>query len=317
MRVGHNPAVFVEKVGQPAEITIAVLSCIPFISGYYEQSLEVLQTCLNSIHENTPEAHDLMVFDNHSCREVREYLKGAFEQGIIQSLVLSNKNIGKIGAWNFIFGAAQGEYVVFCDGDIGYRPGWLRASLELFETFPKVGMVTARPLRTSMQYSSATLEWASKLPGVLAEGQFLEWEDYWEHSSSVGISEKQGRINFPRRKDYRLVYKGKAALVGGTHFQFMARSELLKSIIPLPSEQPMRGERELEVKINAMGYLRLLTTKAFIWHMGNRPSLPGQAVAGAPRRKSMLKRLLHLPGIRHVLLWLNNQIFRLYFFNVE
>src|SRR5512137_1565174 len=131
MRVGHNPARFVEKVAQPAGITVTVVSCIPFLSGYYEQSLDVLKACLNSIHENTPELHDLMLFDNHSCPEVRQYLQEAYDQGVIQYLVLSDKNIGKIGAWNFMFGAAQGEYVVFSDSDILYRPGWLAASLEL------------------------------------------------------------------------------------------------------------------------------------------------------------------------------------------
>jgi cellulose synthase/poly-beta-1,6-N-acetylglucosamine synthase-like glycosyltransferase len=151
MRVGQNPARFVEKVEQPANITLAVVNCIPFVSGYYEQSLNVLKACLTSIHENTPEAHDLMVFDNHSCKEVRQYLQQAYEQGVIQFLILSDKNIGKIGAWNTMFGAAQGEYVVFSDGDILFHPGWLPASMELFKTFPNTGMVTARPFRTSHQ----------------------------------------------------------------------------------------------------------------------------------------------------------------------
>ena len=74
MRIGHNPARFVEKVAQPAAITVTVVNCIPFLSGYFEQSLAVLKACLNSIHENTPESHDLMVFDNHSCRENSEML---------------------------------------------------------------------------------------------------------------------------------------------------------------------------------------------------------------------------------------------------
>jgi len=151
MRVGHNPARFVEKVAQPAEITVTVVNCIPFLSGYYEQSLDVLKMVIDSLNATRAEAHpyDVMIFDNHSCAEVREYLKEASDQAKIQYLIFSDTNIGKIGAWNFIFGAAQGKYVVFSDGDILYRPGWLQASLELFETFPNVGMVTARPYRAS------------------------------------------------------------------------------------------------------------------------------------------------------------------------
>ena len=78
----------------------------------------------------------------------------------------------------------------------------------------------------------------------------------------------------------------------------------------------MRGERALDLAINEMSYLRLNTEKTFVFHMGNR--LPDLISAVAvSKHKSLLQRLLWLPGIRHILLWLNNQIFRLYFFNVE
>ena len=67
-----------------------------------------------------------------------------------------------------------------------------------------------------------------------------------------------------------------------------------------------------------MGHLRLNTEKALVMHMGNRlPEFGSSVTKPAPQKKSILRRLLWLPGIRHFLLWLNNQIFRLYFFNVE
>ncbi len=320
MRVGHNPARFVEKVAQPAGITVAVVNCIPFLSGYYEQGLDVLKTVIKSLHATREAAHpyDVMVFDNHSCSEVRAYLQEAFRDGNIQYLVLSDTNIGKIGAWNFMFGAAQGKYVVFADGDVGFRPGWLKASLELFDAFPNVGMVTARPLRSPMEYSSATLEWARQQAlGVYEEDQFLDWACYWEHARSTGYSEEKARADFPLGRDHRLIFGGKTAFIGATHFQFMARSELLKQIIPLSSEQPMRGERALDVAINDLGYLRLLTDKPYVWHMGNTLTDSPRVAAPARKRKSLLQRVLWLPIIRRSLLWLNNRIFRLYFFNVD
>ena len=317
MRVGQNPARFVEKVAQPAEITVAVVNCIPFLSGYYEQGLDVLKACLTSIHENTPEPHDLMVFDNRSCHEVRAYLEDAYEQGVIQYLVLSDKNIGKIGAWNFMFGAAQGKYVVFSDGDIGFRPGWLKASMKIFKTFPKVGMVTARPLRTPLEFSSATLEWARQQPsGVYEEGHFLDWGTYREHILSLGLTEERARADYPGGTEHRLRYQGQTAYIGSTHFQFMAARKVLQEIIPLPSAQPMRGERALDTAINKMGLLRLTTDKPLVWHMGNRLSVAAGATV-TPKRKSLLHRLLWLPMVRRVLLWLNNRIFHLYFLNVE
>jgi glycosyltransferase involved in cell wall biosynthesis len=318
MRVGHNPALFIEQVAQPAEITVTVVNCIPLLSGYHEQSLAVLEAALESLHATREAAHpyDVMVFDNHSCAEVRAYLQEANKQGKIQYLVLSDTNIGKIGAWNYMFGAAAGKYIVFADGDVAFRPGWLSASLALFDAFPNVGMVSARPLRSPMEYSTATLEWARQA-GVLEEGRFLDWETFWEHVESLGRDEADMRREYETGSEYRLTFGGQKAFIGAVHFQFMARREVLQKVIPLPSAQPMRGERALDVAINGMGLLRLTTEKPLVRHLGNVLPPAERLPAPAPQRKSLLKRLIHLPGIRHFLLWLQNQIFRLYFSNVD
>ncbi len=50
MRVGSNPARLVENVAQPANITVTVVNCIPFLSGYYEQSLDVLKALVESLN---------------------------------------------------------------------------------------------------------------------------------------------------------------------------------------------------------------------------------------------------------------------------
>ncbi len=316
MRVGHNPARFVEKVNQPANITVTVVNCIPFLSGYYEQSLDVLRVVIDSLNATREKAHpyDVMVFDNHSCKEVREYLKDASDQGKVQYLVLSDTNIGKIGAWNYMFGAAQGEYVVFSDGDVGFRPGWLDASLELFDVFPNVGMVTARPLPTPEKYSMATFDWG-KREKVLEKGPFLSYAVAKEHADSLSRKGPSTPAGQPVTLS-RVTFSGKSAYVGAAHFQFMARREILQKIIPLESNQPMRGERELDIAIDQLGMLRLLTEQALVWHIGNRlpANTQNQKVS---IKKNLLKKILWLPGVRHVLLWLHNQLFRLYFFNVE
>jgi glycosyltransferase involved in cell wall biosynthesis len=318
MRVGQNPAKQITTVAQPADVTVAVVNFIPFIGGFYEQSAEVLEYCLQSIWENTDQPFDLMVFDNHSCSPVRELLLGLYEKDKIQYLVFSEKNIGKIGAWNYMFGAAQGRYIAFADNDIYFQKDWLSASLELFEAFPNVGMVTGRPLRTPEVFSSRTMEWGKQQPpGVLEAGQFMDWETFWEHALSTGFELKKAQERFRDGQDYRLNYKDKQAYVGSAHFQFLTHKDVLQKIIPLPSKEPMRGERAFDIAVNQLGYLRLTTCEPFVRHIGNR--LPGSAMQTkrAPKGKSLIRRLIWLPGIHHVLLWLHDQIFRLYFHNAE
>ena len=70
-----------------------------------------------------------------------------------------------------MFGAAAGKYIVFSDGDVAFRPGWLSASLKLFESFPKRRHGDCPSTAHTDGVFSATLDWA-KQAGVLEEGQF-------------------------------------------------------------------------------------------------------------------------------------------------
>ena len=74
MRIGQNPAKFVKSVAKPERVTVAVLNYIPFLSGFYADMLDVLKTSLNGIRESADVPFDLMVFDNGSCAEVKDYL---------------------------------------------------------------------------------------------------------------------------------------------------------------------------------------------------------------------------------------------------
>jgi glycosyltransferase involved in cell wall biosynthesis len=318
VRVGQNPAKYIDKVDQPAKVTIALVNFIPLIGGYHEHSLDVLKASISSINSSTPHEYDLMVFDNHSCQEVKNYLLEAYESGQIQYLILSDKNIGKIGAWNYMFGAAQGEFVAFSDADILFRPGWLEASMKLFATYPKVGMVTARPLRTPMEFSTASLDWAEKRAGVtFQKGNFLDWDTYIEHVYSLGYTEEKAREEFDGGVDYRVQIGDAVAFLGAAHFQFLTRKEILDEIFPIPSEKPMRGERAFDIAINNKGLLRLGTDKPYVVHMGN--SVPSEGTTSSPlkKKRTIFQKILYLPGIRHLLLGLDNWIFRMYFHNVD
>jgi hypothetical protein len=60
IRLGQNPAKSIPYVAQPEKVTAAVTVYIPFLSGYYAYSLEVLKVCLASILANTDQPFDLM-----------------------------------------------------------------------------------------------------------------------------------------------------------------------------------------------------------------------------------------------------------------
>jgi glycosyltransferase involved in cell wall biosynthesis len=314
MRKGQNPAKFVNTVSRPERITAAVLSYVPFLSGYYAEALDVLRACLDSMRTEAGLPFDIMVFDNGSCCEFCEYLVAEKEAGRIQYLVLSERNVGKGGAWNIILGGAPGEIIAYCDSDVLFSPNWLKRSVELLETFPNVGMVTARPFRTPPDLYQATLDWARK-EADLSSGSFIPWETFLEFNLSLGQSEEENRRVYSETQDWRIVYKGVTAFAGGSHWQFTGWKAILQRFLPFEMDKPMGEVRQLDRRVNDAGLLRLMVPEPLSMNLSNTLGyLRGELGRGTrAERPSVGKRVLNFGPVRKTLLAIYNLIFRWYY----
>jgi len=315
MRKGQNPAKFVKEVAKPQRITVAVLNYIPFLSGFYAEALEVLKVSLESMRNEPGLPFDLMIFDNGSCPEVRDYLVAEKEAERIQYLILSEKNMGKGGAWNIILAGAPGEIVAYSDSDILYYPGWLSRSVELLESFPKVGMVTARPFRTNPEFHTSTREWAAQ-NATLEEGQFIPWETFWEFNRSLGQDEAENRKIFAETQDWKISYQDKTAMIGASHWQFVAYKSTLAQFLPFDMDKPMGQVKQLDQRMNAAGYLRLMVSDPLVMNLSNTTDYVKGVYAKkqpAPQRPGLIKRLVQSAPIKKLLLAVYDQIFKWYY----
>jgi glycosyltransferase involved in cell wall biosynthesis len=261
---------------------------------------------------------DLMVFDNGSCLEVREFLVKEKEEGRIQYLILAEKNMGKGGAWNVMLAGAPGEIIAYTDSDVLFSSKWLSRSVEILETFPNVGMVTARPFRTPPELIESTLKWA-KDNAQLEEGQFISWERFLEFNLSLGQTEEENKKVYAETRDWRIVYKGVSAMAGASHWQFTAYKSTLQQFLPFDMDKPMGQVRQLDKRMNNAGLLRLMVSDPLAMNLSNTLGyLRGELGKGSgrerrKRKEGLGRRVLELGPIKKMLLTVYNRIFNWYY----
>ena len=319
MRKGQNPAKFVNQVARPERITVALLNYIPFLSGFYAEALDVLKVSLESMNNDPGLPFDLLVFDNGSCPEVRDFLIAEKEAGRIQYLLFSEKNLGKGGAWNIMLAGAPGEIISYTDSDVLFYPKWLARSVEMLETFPNVGMVTGRPFRTNPDFHTATREWAQK-NALLETGSFIPWETFWEFNRSLGQDESENRRIYNETQDWKISFNGRTALAGASHWQFTAYKAVLQRFLPFDMDRPMGQVKQLDQRMNETGLLRLMLPDPLTMNLSNttdyvrknNASASG-AKSGKVNKKSFFQRLANLPPVKKALLALYDQIFKWYY----
>jgi glycosyltransferase involved in cell wall biosynthesis len=276
MRTGANPAKLGIPAYSPQRLGVATIVYIPAAEGYFEKSIEILGYTLASLRAATPQPFDLLVFDNGSCQQAVKALQDFQAQKLIDWLILSRHNMGKAGAWNWIFAAMPNELIGYCDSDVLFRPGWLEASLEVLQAFPQAGMVSAQPNFYDV------MQGEGKAHLALQDDPAYRFGEYWpqraiidEFCLGIGASEQVAAPFYAAALPaLSHAASGVRAVIGASHMQFIIRREAARAAIPLPATRGLlRTETmSLDFKVDALGYLHLSTLLSYVFHMGNTVS---------------------------------------------
>ncbi len=272
MRIGKSPTRYEITEYSPARVTLAILVSIPSQVGYYAQRLDILKLCLESAVSHAGVPVDLLVFDNGSSLEVRQYLTELHKKGFIQYLIFSSQNIGKIGALKIMFSAAPGEIVAYADDDIFFYPEWLSVHLDILDNFPRAGLISGCPVREQFKYSNLHLgEILDSTPLLSSESGHLipdELDKEFRASTGRGVEENEEIV------DIVLHHLRQSAYATATHFQFVATRTLLLQALNSDklikwSGRMMGQMREMDQAIDELKVLRLTTINRLVRHIGN------------------------------------------------
>ncbi|HVP21144.1 MAG TPA: glycosyltransferase family A protein [Anaerolineaceae bacterium] len=274
MRKGQNPAKKDVLAYRPEKLAIVSLVYIPVQEGYFADALKIFEYHLASVRQYTPEPFNLVVFDNGSCAEVKQALLRLQTQGWIDWLVVSKDNLGKTGALNWILGALPNEWICFADSDMLFRPGWLEASWKIQASFPDCGMIGAQVVFPDLEVDRGNSRLRKTTDPRFRFGQVKP--DAWildEYIRGRGVSDE-------RAADYRAmaldqvenIESGVKVFLGGnSHQQWLAKSEVIRKILPLPASHQLSREEDTyqDRRLDELGFAHLTTTVPYLYHMGN------------------------------------------------
>lgn len=269
MRIGQNPSKEqpVPELKQFHQVVLPVY--IPNLEGYYQESLEVLQFCLNSLiktgHSNT----FITVVNNGSCKKVEAYLNSLYEMGQIHELIHA-VNIGKLNA---IFKGICGNrfaYITIADADTLFLSHWQEETYTVFNTFPKAGAVGLTPqFKTFMSNSANVLfdNFFSKSLKFLdvVNPQAMQW-----FYKSIGWKDDYNKNYL--KKGLAISSNDVSAWVGSGHYVATYRGDIFKTLPGfLDAKLGRNTEQYLDKLPLCFGLWRLTTMDNYAYHMGNAP----------------------------------------------
>jgi glycosyltransferase involved in cell wall biosynthesis len=267
MRVGTNPNRQANVDGY-TPVVVAVITHLPNMEDYHEHRLNVIKASLESMRANAGYSKfQVMVWDNGSCDALLYWLKRSYKPDFL----MQSPNVGKsIARASIVRGLPPETIVGVADDDMFYYPDWLKAHLEVFNTYPNVGTVSGWPVRTQFRFANrSTLEWGRRYASKFERGRFISEREDKDFCTSIG-RDYNYQINYTRfDAEVKLCFRGVDAYATGHHCQWLGKAGV---IAPLTLFEPaaMANERPFEQMIDNAGLLRLTTFKRYTRHIGNK-----------------------------------------------
>lgn len=267
MRQGHNPHkdLIIEETVYNHQVVIPIY--IPNQEGYFQDSFKILKMCLESLFKSVHNKTYIAIVNNGSCKEVKEYLDELFASKKIHE-VIHTDNIGKL---NSILKGLVGneiELVTIADSDVMFLENWQEATLNVYNNFPKAGVVGLVPQYRNFGHfcgnliienffsKKLTFSRVKNLPALKKFYISIGWGDYVQNEClEVTLT---------------LESNSQIAVVGSGHFVATYKKEIFKEIVTyIGYKLGGESERYLDEMLLKFGLWRLTTYDNYAYHMGN------------------------------------------------
>lgn len=267
MRIGNNPLKdkAIPQSNYLHQVVIPVY--IPHQEGYFKDSLELLQLCLQSLLKTVHDKTYITVVNNGSCEMVIEYLDQIYHEGKVQELIHTD-NIGKLNAVLKGLAGNNIELVTIADADVLFLDNWQVATTKVFRVLPKAGVVGIVP-----QFCM----YKNKCGNILFDTFFSGKLKFIPIKSPEGLVRFYDSIGWDRsyNKDYLeyglgLELNDIKVFVGSGHFVATYKKGMFQEMKSYLNYK-LGGDSEnyLDTLPLKYDYWRVTTADNYAYHMGN------------------------------------------------
>ena len=275
-RVGKNPSKNNKKIlsREYSKYCAVIVTYCPKKSGYWRQYQEIFSLSLYSMLRNTSIDLDVLVIDNGSCIEFKDFLYGLHKENVINFFYSIDDNLGKVGALNLVMPSINSDFIIFSDGDIFFYEKWLEAHIHIYNVFSAlcdVGMVTGAPFPVPdaekvIKYNSDCIADA-KIVGCDMDDAII-----LQHLRDIGRKNKKYYEKYKKYKSFKILYNGCEAFIGARHLQFFMPCYIAREVFPvLKSGLAMNSMdvRNIDDAVCKLPALKLSSSRVYMRHIGN------------------------------------------------
>lgn len=267
MRIGLNPNKDNKLTENDFFHQIVIPVYIPNQEDYFKDSFAVLKLHFESIFKTVHPQTFISVVNNGCCEEVKNYLDDLYHQQKINEIIHTG-NIGKVNAiLKGIIGHSF-RLVTISDCDVLFESNWQYATYEVFNAFPKAGVVGLTPTIKTNYILTSNVLFENLFSKKMKFSKVINENAMRLFYKSVGNEEK---FNSQKDKRYFILEKGNVRVcVGSGHYVATYKSDIF-NVLDKSSRFKMSGDmkKHLDEKLLKFGFWRLNTLENYACHMGN------------------------------------------------
>ena len=269
MRIGSNPNK--DKELQKSEFIhqVIVPVHIPHQEDYFKDSFKILKLCMESLFLTSHAKTYFTIINNGSCQEIVSYLNQLHHENKIQE-VIHTTAIGKINAVLKGLTGHQFELVTISDADVLFLNNWQKATYEVFEAFPKAGVVSPSPNSKMLRYYTGNVIANTLFSKNVAFTSVIAKTDMQTFAKSIANEALYKPIHL--EKQLTVTKDATSALIGAGHFVATYKGVVFNNLKERFSKYSLGGNSEeflLDKPATELGFYRLSTSNSYVFHLGN------------------------------------------------